>query len=147
MARREAVALYMQLIRVAKSWPMEPGRPERNLRERILRSVREQFKDHRGEKNVAEIQRLIASGRLELQALKDLKENTFAKMYPRTASWFPSITYKANKFLSQSGQEKARTSAFTRLFRWLTKRRTNSADTSSQRNIPSELGHRSNEKT
>jgi len=133
--RREVLELYGQLLKTGKRFPIYSDRPNRNLRDFILKTVRERFHKEKNVDSPFVIRELLELGQLELSSLKEICENTYSNKYSRTNPWFPRESYRADRILSQKGQEKAKgikKGLFSRAIGYLFRRKVSSMDRDSR---------------
>ncbi|KJE89914.1 hypothetical protein CAOG_01316 [Capsaspora owczarzaki ATCC 30864] len=83
-ARKDVLALYKNLYRIAKLWPVDETRPGRDLGTHIKKAVREQFRTNASVTDQKQVATLVAQGQAELGSLRSIYLNQHHDQFIRT---------------------------------------------------------------
>jgi len=74
MSRIEVLRLYKELLRLGKKWPGHADRVGRNLGDGIVPTVRQKFKENKGQTDPNVVRMLLADATLEHKLLTEISK-------------------------------------------------------------------------
>jgi hypothetical protein len=80
-AASDVVRLYRELLRVARRWPVDPSKGERNMKPQIRSNIRSAFREPA---QASDVPAKVANGKRELAAFRELLDGTLDKKVERS---------------------------------------------------------------